>query len=336
MIVENNENLEILISSELCMYRNLKNIPFPQKLRTQEGINLSEKIAEIFSKNEKYKFKKVSLWQESKENTILYLDNFIISHELYENRRFSSFLFDDENNIVVMINEENHITVLVKNTKLKFDKLYNIANDLLDKVSEELEFAYSEEFGYLTSSLKKMGTAVKADNILHLPLLNKISVIEELTLELDKVGITLENVFSKDDKNVGNLFKISNKYTLGITEEEIFDDLEAITYQVIMKEKKARTVLGETDVNELYDWIFRAKGIITNARKMSFNEVLELASMIRLGLEMKVINNITSMQINESILASQSNKIKSFFKEDENVDSSVKRADYIRRVFKDI
>ncbi|MGL4991655.1 MAG: hypothetical protein ACRC57_10935 [Sarcina sp.] len=331
-----NSGVDILVSSELRIYRNIQNIQFPSKLRNEEGKEIAEKISQIFLKNSKYKFKRVNLWQKSKEDIISFIENNIISSRTLKNRMFSTILFTDDNTTVIVINDENHIKILLRKIDLKLEDLYKKAEELLFEVSKELKFAYSKDYGYLTSSPKTVGTGVKAREILHLPILNKIGAIDDLIVNLEKISITLKPIFKIDNRAYGNLYKIENKITIGILEKNIFTDVDAIVQQLILKEKKARTVLKDSGEYELKDSIFRARGIIQNARKITFSEVLDLTSMLRLGIEMKFLNNLTSMDINNSILIAKKETIKKTGKMKNTLQGDIKRANEMRKIYKNI
>lgn len=328
--------VDILVSSELRVYRNIQNIQFPSKLRNEEGKELAEKISKIFLKNSKYKFKIVNLWQKSKEDIVSFMENNIITSRTFKNRMFSTILFTDDNTIVIVINDENHIKILLRKVDLKLEDLYKRAEELLFEVKKELKFAYSNEYGYLMSSPNTVGTGIKAREILHLPILNKIGAIEDLIVNLKKIGIDLKPIFKIDNKAYGNLYKIENRITIGILEKDIFTDVDAIAQQLILKEKKARHVLKDSSEYELKDSIFRARGIIQNARKITFSEVLNLTSMLRLGIEMQFINNLTVMDINNSILIAKKETIKKSGKIRNNLQTDIKRANEMRMIYKNI
>lgn len=330
----NSDTISAIICYAVIVYRNIKDIPFPSKLRTEEGRDLAEKISESFLKNTKYKFKKVNLWQESKEKCILLLENLIINEETYKNRKFSTLLLTENKSIVILINGENHINIISKHKYLNLQDLYKISDELLNGVLKDFEFEYDDNLGYLTADINKIGTAVKTANSVHLPILNKTGEINEVIEKYKKEGIILNDIFIDNIENVGNIYSIENKITLGVTTEEIFSDIDAITRQIMMRERKARKALLESDPNEIYDWIFRAKAILMNARKITYKEVLENISMIRLGLEMKVMEDVNCNQLNEITLISKYNSITN--EENDNTEANVQRANYVREVFKNI
>ena len=299
----------IIVSSEIIISRNIDSIVFPFKLGINQGRELSENISKTFMKNEKYKFKKVNLWQESKEDIGLYIEQGVVSSSLFKNKNISSFVISEDKHLIIMINGENHITIRLRADEAKFKELYEEAKYIMDFIEQNFDIAFHEKFGYLNSSINNLGTAFRVSSVIHLPILNRKRSINQLNDELNQVGLCLEDIYVNENIGISNLYRVYNKVTIGVREEEILNDIEAITYQLVMKEKNVRKKFIETDREELEDKIFRAESILTNARKITFRESLGLLSMIRLGVEMDMINNLSISDLNSLCILIQQNNI---------------------------
>lgn len=321
----------IVASSEIIICRNLSDELFPSKIGKHRARALCNKISNFFLENKKFKFKKVDLWEESKETLSLFLEEGIISNKLYENKKIGTFLINNEKTIIIMINAENHITIRVKGDGLCFKKIYNISEELIDEFEESFDFAFSENLGYLTSSMDNIGAGFNAISILHLPILSLTKDIDKLINELSNLGIVLEELYLNETEAMGNFYKLTNKETMGVSEKEIVSNIEALTYKIIMREKNKRTIFLESDKEELEDMVYRSKGILSNARKIDLTESLSLLSMLRLGIEIGIINNISMEDINKLITLIQYNNIKKDSNEKitENKESII-RAEIIR------
>ncbi|MGL4763127.1 MAG: hypothetical protein ACRC6T_06100 [Sarcina sp.] len=333
MLFDKTFDTDVLVSNEIYWYRNIKGVLFSNKLSVEEGRLIGEKIANFFMKYEDYKFKKVNLWQESKENLFLLLEMGFMTLKLYKNREFSTLLVDKEERVIIMINEENHITLLLRGINKGCRELYNEGIKFTSGIDEEFEIARSERFGYLNSTIDKVGTGMKLYSVLHLPLLNNIKMIKNVTSELDKVGIDFYDLFTDENEDVSNLYRISNRVTLDVTEEESLNDLEAMTYQVLIKEKKERKYLKETDYEGLCDNVFRAQALLSSARKITYTEALKLSSMIRLGIELDIIKDTLIATLNYLLLITKYNHIKSLADEKINENQeNILRATRIREI----
>ena len=90
---------------------------------------------------------------------------------------------------------------------------------------------------------------------------------------------------------MGDIYQLSNQVSLGISEEVAIKNLTSITLQIIAQERAAA---GEMIKNpEVQDKIFRAYGVLKNARLLSTDEFMSLMSIVRLG----AVNNILDINI---------------------------------------
>ena len=127
---------------------------------------------------------------------------------------------------------------------------------------------------------------------------------------------------------------ISNRQTLGLSDENIIKKTKAIVSSIIAQERKARTVLKENSIY-LSDEIYRALGILQNARIISDDEALKLLSKVRLGISMKIVEGITLDKIQALMIDTQDNTLKTILKQDmSREEEEIKRAEYIRKELK--
>lgn len=176
-------------------------------------------------------------------------------------------------------------------------------------MEQTLEYAYSENWGYLTSCPTNVGTGMRASVMVHLPALNITGNMNKILQAVAHIGLTIRGLYGEGTEIVGNIFQISNQITLGRAEEEIVDNLTAVTKQVIDKEKEARKVLLESNRIQIEDKIWRSWGIMKNARVMNSQECMKLLSDVRLGVNLNIIGNIPIGLLNEIMIETQTASI---------------------------
>ncbi|MCJ7666216.1 MAG: hypothetical protein MUO59_05715, partial [Actinobacteria bacterium] len=131
----------------------------------------------------------------------------------------------------------------------------------------------------------------------------------------------------------GNLFRISSSKTLGKSEEEIVEEMQAICLNIVEEEKNSRKKLVEKDLLGAKDNVYRSYGLVKYAKILSFEEALELLSILRLGLDLKIIEKTRDFDLFGLInIISDSHIISNFEIEgpasDDDID--LKRAGLIR------
>jgi protein arginine kinase len=132
---------------------------------------------------------------------------------------------------------------------------------------------------------------------------------------------------------VGNFFQISNQTTLGKTEEDLIDHLQKIVQQVVQYENQARTVLLRDARMVIEDKVWRAYGLLRHARAISFDEVMNLLSGVRLGLGLKLLPGLRVYTLNQIMIFTQSAHLEKLAEAPlSEGDADSFRARYIRRL----
>ena len=114
------------------------------------------------------------------------------------------------------------------------------------------------------------------------------------------MGLTLRGSYGEGAAAKGDLFRLSNSITLGISEKAAIENLKSIALQIAAQERSAREEILKSNATE--DKIFRAYGTLKYARLIDTDELMELMSLVRLGAVKGLINidtaKIEGMMIN--------------------------------------
>jgi protein arginine kinase len=260
------------------------------------------------------------------------LERHLISREHIVRPDHKSVLIGDKEVISVMINEEDHLRIQVMQSGFNLQECWRIANRMDDSLHKRIQFAYNAERGYLTACPTNAGTGLRASVMLHLPALVMTKQINRVLQAITKLGMTARGLYGEGTDAEGNFFQISNQITMGSAEEDIIDNLERIIRQVIGHEENARKTLMKQNREILQDKIWRANGTLRNAHIINTKEMMGLLSMVRLGVDMGLINDIDRRAVNELFILTQPAHLQKI--EGRLLSSAqrdVKRANLIRR-----
>jgi protein arginine kinase len=281
----------IVLSSKILLARNISNLSFPNKLNYIKGRDNSKKIYNAL-KNELVD-EEISLheiWNTKSDFSKQYLEKDLVSEELLKNSDKGAFILNKDESVSIMINEKDHISIQCISDGLNLEEAFNRAISIDDKIEKNFEYAFDENLGYLTSSPENVGTGMKASVILHLPAITMSEEIKNISKNLSKNGMTIKSVYLDGTKSYGNLYRIVNKISLGLTEESIINKLKESVSEIMAEENKFREILLNKCRYELEDKIFKAYGTLKYAVLFKFNEALELLSSVRLGAELSLID----------------------------------------------
>lgn len=295
---------DVVISSRIRMARNMVGIAFPNLMQehdwqgvfhgVQQAIketNLSDGTLELVHMSE----------LSPVERSIL-MDKHLISPDLLKDYHKKSVVLSDNEQISIMLNEEDHLRIQCLLPGLQLEKTWQLANGIDDDLEKTLDFAFSEQLGYLTACPTNVGTGLRASVMLHLPGLTILNRISSIIDAIAKLGLTVRGLYGEGTQATGNLYQISNQVTLGLTEEEIINKLTSIIEQLIAQERSARQILHRDNKHQLEDRVFRAYGILKHARLLNSEETMKLISDVRLGVDLKIIDDIKPSVLNQLLV----------------------------------
>lgn len=188
-----------------------------------------------------------------------------------------------------MLNEEDHLRIQSVAAGMDIDKAWDLADKIDDLLEESIEYAFDEQYGYLTSCPTNVGTGLRASYMIHIPALEATGQLQYMLQAISKLGMTVRGIYGEGTEALGSIYQISNQITLGQAEEDIIKNLKHITNQIIEQENKIRERFIKEQRMQIEDQLYRSYGILTNARVISGKEAMGLLSDIKLGYAMGLL-----------------------------------------------
>ncbi len=245
----------------------------------------------------------------------------------------AALFMDPSERVGMMVNEEDHLRLQALLSGLRLEEAFHLVDRLDEELGAHLAYAYHHEFGYLTSCPTNVGTGLRASIFVHLPGLVLTKEIGRVLQGIGQVGLTFRGLYGEGSEVVGNFFQISNQTTLGKSEEDLIDHLQKIVRQVIQYEMQARAVLMRDAPAVIEDKIWRAYGLLRYARSLTFEEVMNLLSGVRLGVSMKLLPGLSVYTLNKIMIYAQSAHLEQTAGRTlTEAESDLHRAAYVRRI----
>ena len=330
--LQSGKDSDVAKSTRIRFSRNLKGFKFNLKTK-QEIEKLENKIEEnIFSIGYGLKFLKLKDMDDITKQSLV--EKNLISPDFSKNEN-GSILINDEENICIMIGGEDHLQIQVFNCGLDLRNVLNLAIEIDNKLNEVLGYSMSKKYGYLTASPANVGTGLRASVMVHMPALSKTNNIRKILEATSNFGMNIRGVYGENSESTSDMYQISNKRTLGISEEEIVENLNSIVTKVIDQERKARKLLTKNEL-ELEDLIYRSYGILSNCRKISSKETLKLLSNIKLGTDLGILRELTDLKVQKLYLYTKPANMQKYVGEKyDKIERDEKRAEVIKQILKE-
>lgn len=330
--LQNGEESDVVVSSRIRFARNLKDYPFVNKAKKEDLEKVEGKLKEI-TPSLGYRLKFIKLKDIDDIIKMTLVEKHIISPNFaLKKDEDGSMLINDDENISIMINEEDHLRIQILGEGFSIDNLMNLGLEVDNKLQESLNYAYSEKYGFLTACPTNVGTGLRASVMVHLPALAKTGNIQKILEAINNFGMNIRGVYGEGTKSCGNMYQVSNKQSLGISEKEIIMNLKQITMKIIEQERLARKILAREEI-ELEDEVYRAYGVLANCKKISTEEAIDLLSSVKLGVDMGIVKELDDLKVNKLMLFAKPANLQKYL--GEKIDAykrDIKRAEVIKQV----
>lgn len=330
--LETGKNSDIVMSSRVRLTRNIKEIPFINKMKKEDFSRVIEITKEAIE-HLNYGLKFILLKDIDDITKVSLVEKHLITPEFALNKNeYGAIAINDEENICIMINEEDHIRIQAFSAGEDLRNILNLALEIDKKIETRLNYAYNNKFGFLTNCPTNVGTGLKASVMVHLPALAKTGNIRKMLDVISGFDMNVRGIYGEGTLSKGNMYQISNKQTLGISEDETIKKLVIITEKAIEQEKLARNILLKNSI-ELEDRVYRLYGILANCKKISYEECTKVLSEIRLGVDLGIIKELTDAKINKIELYTKPSTLQKYLgKELDKYDRDVERAKVIKHI----
>jgi len=296
---------DIVLDSRIRLSRNLKKYIFPDRASDIE-------LAAVFSEGEK-SMPRLNVLGRGVYEFVSLAELASLERELLVEKHFSSaahisqpvnrgLLLRQDGAVSVMVNETDHFCIHASAAGFNLKRVWEDASQVDESLESSLNFAFRDDFGYLTASPAQAGTGLIAAVTLHIPALVMMKRVNRIVQGITKLGFVVCGIYGDRGETIGNVFQITNQVTLGISETDILDQLEKIIIQVVQEEKNCRNLLWTHNKNEMQDRLRRTYGVLSQAWLMSQQEAIGLASDLRLAIDMGIVHE--RPLVYESLLAS--------------------------------
>ena len=328
----NGPESDIVISSRIRLARNLGDYPFIKRCTDIDKANIESTVRDQINSNENLaETLYIDVADLEQLDRQLLVERQLISREHAEGDGARAVAVDPAEMYSVMINEEDHLRIQVMKSGLDLQTAWEQINEIDDAIGEKIRFAFDRSLGFLTACPTNVGTGMRVSVMLHLPALVFTRQIEKVFRSLQKINLAVRGLYGESSQPMGDFYQISNQITLGKSEQELIDDVAEVVPVLIGYERKAREYLISESENDLRDQVSRAFGTLQSAQQISSEETMILLSKVRMGVNLKLIDEVDIPTVNKLFIHTQPAHLQVLNgSELESTDRNVERAIYLQ------
>jgi protein arginine kinase len=301
------EESDVVVSTRIRIARNVAGYPFIGRMREEQAVELAARLRDgILAAGFGPDFRYLPLRETSKVCRELLLERHLISRELAAGKHDRGVAFGREETVGFMVNEEDHLRVQVILAGFAL-KEAGARMEAIDRALESrLDFAYREDFGYLTACPTNIGTGMRVSVMVHLPGLGLVEKeMKKVFNAAAKTNLAMRGLHGEGTRATGDFYQISNQVTLGRSEEALVADLSRILPYVLTFERRVRSELAKESRAALEDRIWRSYGLLRSARSITTDEAITSLSAVRLGAYLGLLTDVQPSTLNRLLVLVQ-------------------------------
>ena len=297
---------EPVISSRARLARNLTTLPFVHRTIKNERFRVIEQVDRaVRSSGDVAHSVYLSLLDTSELDRRVLVERHLISPALAGGTRPAGVFVGPGETYSLMVNEEDHLRLQAIKGGLQVRAAWQEADKIDTELSKTLDFAFSDEFGYLTACPSNTGTGMRLSVLIHLPGLTLADQMDHVARAMEEIGFTVRGLYGEGTGRSGNMYQVSNQWTLGHGEQEVVERLDRVARRLACYEERACEALISRARRQTEDRVARSYGLLKHARLLSEKEALDALSMLRMGAYLGLPDGMEATRFNRLLIAVQ-------------------------------
>ncbi|TMV44129.1 protein arginine kinase [Paenibacillus mesophilus] len=325
---------DVVISTRIRLARNLRNLPFPMLATNAQSKEVLDQIVKVLQSEELQQVSDFDLFildQLGELQKRVLVEKHLISPNLANESRNGAVMINENESVSIMVNEEDHLRIQCLSPGFQIREAWELANRIDDIFESQVDYAFEERRGFMTSCPTNVGTGIRASVMMHLPALVLTQQMNRILQAINQVGLAVRGIYGEGSEAIGNVFQVSNQITLGQSEEEIIDNLHSVAKQIIEHERAARQKLLAESKLRITDRVNRSYGILSHAAIMDSKEAAQRLSDVRLGVDLGLLTNVSPHALNELMVMTQPGFLQQYAGTKLSADDrDIRRAELIR------
>ncbi|MCB1135542.1 MAG: protein arginine kinase [Chlamydiia bacterium] len=292
------------LASSLKLYRNLDRFLFPGKLSIDQRKKVVEILSEpLLASNTLDQPTLLHAGDMSPLHKEFLFEHFLSTEGFHQAHAGEAFVHDQSGCFLGIINVRNHLQLSVLESMGELEKAFGRLAAIETHMGKTLKYAFSPEFGFLTADPGRCGSALAVQCFLHVPALIHHHELATALQKHSDDAIIATGLQGDPDDFIGDIVTLQNRFTLGVTEENILSTLRSSATHIMLEEKRARKAILKQEDSKLKDEVSRSFALLKHAFQMESVEAMAALSLLKLGLDLGWITGSSVEEINKLLLS---------------------------------
>ncbi len=334
---KNNKN-NIWLASTISLIRNINKLSFPGKLEGEKRNQVISLVSRSILQSKHLDSPFLIRSEETSPIEKEYLfEHFLSSSSFQHAHSGEAFILDHSGKFLTTINMENHVKFELIDCDAELESAWNRMIKIETEVGNTVNYAFSKKFGFLAAQPIHCGTGFLLSVYLQPSALIHLGLLDNAIDQIMQDGISITGLQGNPDEIIGDILKIRNRYTLGLTEENIISTVRLFVTKLMVEENNTRSHLKNEPNPSLMDKVSRAYAILVHSYQMDTIEALNSLSLLKLGASLGWLSGVSAQELNRLFFDCRRAHLLSRFEEEIPLEEIPhKRAEFIHHTLKKV
>ena len=293
-----NEN-SIWLATTLELSRNVDKFHFPTKLDAEKKAHIIQLIYKALTQTDICPGLSLCFSKETPPlDREFLLEHFLIFGHAPQPHPGEAFLFDSSGQFLFILNVRDHLQLFALTISEDLERSWSGLTKIEDALQKTIQFAFSDQFGYLTSDPMHAGTGLIVSAFMHVPALSLENRLADFLEKEQQDAVFALSIYGNTEEYLGDIVVLKNRFTIRVTEEIIISTIHKAALRLKSKEAHIRAELKSNRPEPALDKVSRALGVLQNSFSLGTTESLRALSLVKLGVELGWIQGITLAAVN--------------------------------------
>ncbi len=298
---------DVVLASRVRLARNLAGLPFPlcaseadRSAAVEEILHaVRDELAGTFVPEDSLDFELPRLGHLQRA--------FLSERSLLDDPPPLRIVTKRDESLVLQLASVDHLRIVAMSSGCSLTQALSRAREVDRALERRLNFAVAMDWGYLSSEITNLGTAMRVSVLVHVPALAMLERLEPMSSGMEGTGYELVPFDSAESlgPHGSALCLLRNRKTLGWDEPTTVANLEEYARALVHYERAARQELlaGRSDV--ISDTANRALSILRYARSLPAVEARSLLTSVRLGVVAGIVSGVAVETVTTLLIMNQ-------------------------------
>jgi protein arginine kinase len=211
-----------------------------------------------------------------------WIDLRLASPPLRDNTLYGSLIVDEARAVSVLVNEEDHLRVQAILPGLQLRESIALARAALEALALQDELAFSDNYGWLTTSALNIGWGLRVSVMMYTPAIERMGQLQTVWQAAAELGGTIRGLYGEGTP-ASALFQVSNSHSIGIDEATVAAQVAGTAQSIAQAEQRAREQLLLSQARQLHEEAEQVYHNLGRERTLRAADALQMLSVVSLA-----------------------------------------------------